>query len=82
MMPVVGYQTGLNSVAIQGQLLDLQKVFILKGVTLFSGCGPDDETARYWCMSGSAVWNNSGDTVFLRDPSGNIVASLSYGDSG
>ena len=51
-------------------------------VTLFSGCGPDDETARYWCVSGSAVWNNSGDTVFLRDRSGNIVASLSYGDSG
>lgn len=51
-------------------------------VTLFSGCGPDDETARYWCVSGSAVWNNSGDTVFLRDRNGNIVASLSYGDSG
>lgn len=50
-------------------------------VTLFSGCGPDDEAARYWCVSGSAVWNNSGDTVFLRDPNGNIVTSLSYGDS-
>lgn len=33
-------------------------------VTLFSGCGPDDETARYWCVSGSAVWISSGDTVF------------------
>ncbi len=51
-------------------------------VTLFSGCGPDEETARYWCVSGGAVWNNSGDTVFLRDPNGNIVASLTYGDSG
>ncbi|HUV17684.1 MAG TPA: lamin tail domain-containing protein [Ilumatobacteraceae bacterium] len=51
-------------------------------VTLFSGCGREDETARYWCESGSAVWNNSGDTVFLRDGNGNIVASLSYGDSG
>ena len=51
-------------------------------VTLFSGCGPDDDTNRYWCVSGSAVWNNSGDTVFLRDRNGNIVASLSYGDSG
>lgn len=51
-------------------------------VTLFSGCGTDDQTARYWCTSGSAVWNNDGDTVFLRDPSGNIVASLSYGASG
>jgi micrococcal nuclease len=51
-------------------------------VTLFTGCGPDDEVARYWCESGSAVWNNSGDTVFLRDGNGNIVASLSYRDSG
>ena len=51
-------------------------------VTLFSGCGPDDQSARYWCVSGSAVWNNSGDTVFLRDRNGNVVASLSYGDSG
>jgi endonuclease YncB( thermonuclease family) len=50
-------------------------------VTLFTGCGPDDESARYWCVSGSAVWNNSGDTVFLRDPLGNIVVSLAYGDS-
>ncbi len=51
-------------------------------VILFSGCGPDDTTARYWCVSGSAVWNNSGDTVFLRDGNGNIVVSLSYGESG
>jgi micrococcal nuclease len=51
-------------------------------VTLFSGCGPDDEAARYWCSSGSAVWNNSGDTVFLRDPNGNIVVLVSYGESG
>ncbi|HYN31290.1 MAG TPA: lamin tail domain-containing protein [Ilumatobacteraceae bacterium] len=51
-------------------------------VTLFSGCGDDDDTNRYWCVSGSAVWNNSRDTVFLRDRNGNIAASLSYGDSG
>ena len=52
------------------------------GVTLFSGCGEDDATVRYWCASRSAVWNNSGDTVFLRDGNGNIVTSLSYGESG
>ncbi len=51
-------------------------------VTLFSGCGDDDDTDRHWCVSGSAVWNNSGDTVFLRDERGNIVVSFSYGDSG
>ena len=50
-------------------------------VTLFSGCGRDGQSARYWCESGSAVWNNSGDTVFLRDDRGSIVVSLAYGDS-
>ena len=53
-----------------------------RSVTLFSGCGPDDDTSRYWCTSGSAVWNNSGDSVFLRDGRGNIVVSLSYDESG
>jgi hypothetical protein len=32
-------------------------------------------------VSGSAVWNNSGDTVFLRDGNGNIVVTFAYGDS-
>jgi endonuclease YncB( thermonuclease family) len=47
-------------------------------VTLYSGCGPDGTDSRYWCNEDSAVWNNSGDTVFLRDPTGNNVAVLSY----
>lgn len=47
-------------------------------VRVFSGCGSDSETNLYWCNARSAVWNNSGDTAFLLDPSGNIVAQLSY----
>ncbi|MGH9135382.1 MAG: lamin tail domain-containing protein [Ilumatobacteraceae bacterium] len=47
-------------------------------VTLFTGCGADTADARYWCNTGSAVWNNSGDTVFLRDPSGNNVVVHEY----
>jgi competence protein ComEC len=47
-------------------------------VTLFTGCGQDAAASRYWCNVGSAVWNNAGDMVFLRDSSGNIVASLKY----
>ena len=50
-------------------------------VTLFTGCGDDTDTERFWCVSGSAVWNNSGDTVFLRDGNGNIVVAFAYGDS-
>ena len=52
-----------------------------ESVTLFTGCGDDTDTERYWCVSGSAVWNNSGDTVFLRDGNGNIVVTFAYGDS-
>jgi endonuclease YncB( thermonuclease family) len=47
-------------------------------VTLFTGCGRDTSTERYWCNDDSAVWNNSGDTVFLRDPQGNTVLAESY----
>ncbi len=47
-------------------------------VTLRSGCGTDSDTDRYWCVSGSAVWNNGGDTVLLLDPLGNVVAQLAY----
>ena len=47
-------------------------------ITLFTGCGRDTDDARYWCATNSAVWNNDGDTVFLRDPSGNNVVVSSY----
>jgi len=47
-------------------------------VTLFTGCGTDSKTERYWCNTGSAVWNNAGDTVFLRDPNGNNVVVHPY----
>ena len=47
-------------------------------VTLFTGCGTDSRLMRYWCNTRSAVWNNDGDTVFLRDASGNLVVSESY----
>jgi endonuclease YncB( thermonuclease family) len=49
-------------------------------VTLRSGCGVDTDTERHWCVSGSAVWNNAGDTVFLLDPAGNVVTQLGYPD--
>ncbi|MDP8958273.1 MAG: lamin tail domain-containing protein [Actinomycetota bacterium] len=48
-------------------------------VSVHSGCGTDGSRKLYWCNQGSAVWNNSGDTAFLLDPSGNIAASRSYG---
>lgn len=42
-------------------------------VRIHSGCGSDSDANLFWCTSGSAIWNNDGDTAFLADPSGNIV---------
>ena len=47
-------------------------------VRVFTGCGSNSETNLYWCNPRSAVWNNSGDTAFLLDANGNLVAQLSY----
>jgi endonuclease YncB( thermonuclease family) len=52
-----------------------------RSVTLYTGCGDDDDEEVFWCVGGSAVWNNAGDTVFLRDPNGNLVAVFAYGES-
>jgi len=44
-------------------------------VTVRTGCGTNSPTDLHWCNQGSAVWNNGGDTAFLLDRAGNIVAS-------
>jgi micrococcal nuclease len=43
-------------------------------VRVHSGCGPDTTASLHWCAADSAIWNNDGDTAFLVDPSGNLVA--------
>lgn len=50
-------------------------------VTLYTGAGKDTTTELYWDSSGyqcNAVWNNDGDTLYLRDMNGNLVMSYSY----
>lgn len=47
-------------------------------VRVFTGCGNDSLDELYWCSSGSAVWNNAGDTGFLLDSQGSIVHSFAY----
>ncbi|WP_233203884.1 lamin tail domain-containing protein [Halegenticoccus soli] len=46
-------------------------------VTLYTGSGTDSATELYW-GSGSAVWNNGGDTIYVRDDSGDLVAKEAY----
>ena len=58
--------------------------FTLKGgstVTLYTGCGKNTETKLYWCNSKracNAVWNNNGDTLYLRDANGKLIIEHSY----
>lgn len=50
-------------------------------VTLYTGCGTNTKTQLYWCISGScpAVWNNDGDTLYLRNDKGELVVNYTYG---
>lgn len=45
---------------------------------VFTSCGQDGPGVVFWCMKGSAVWNNGGDTAFLLDPGGAVVSWLEY----
>ena len=45
---------------------------------LHTGTGTDTQTDLYWGASGSAIWNNDGDTVNVLDPQGHVVTSYSY----
>ena len=46
-------------------------------VTLYTGSGEDTETELYW-GSNSAIWNNGGDTVTVKDETGQTVVEESY----
>jgi micrococcal nuclease len=46
---------------------------------VYSGQGADSGGALYWGLVGDAVWNNDGDTAFLRDPQGRLVDIYEYG---
>ena len=45
---------------------------------LHTGEGTDTQTDLYWGASGSAIWNNDGDTVKVLDPEDHIVTNYGY----
>ena len=47
-------------------------------VRLHSGRGADTATEVYWGLVDDAVWNNDGDTAYVRDASGTFVDAFSY----
>lgn len=46
-------------------------------IRILSGCGNDSASELYWC-AGDAVWSNGGDTAYLLDRSGNVVARKAF----
>ncbi|MBU1031026.1 MAG: thermonuclease family protein [Nanoarchaeota archaeon] len=49
--------------------------------TLYTGRGTNTNSVLYWGRTSgdyAAIWNNGGDTLFLRDSKGNLVLSKSY----
>lgn len=48
--------------------------------TLYSGSGTNTTDRLYWNRADEryAIWNNTGDTVYLRDTDGNLVIEYSY----
>lgn len=50
-------------------------------VQVWTKCGTNTGTDLYYC-SGQAIWNNNGDTAFLRDNGGNLIDSCSYPGGG
>lgn len=49
--------------------------------TLYTGIGTNTNSKLYWGRQEgnyAAIWNNNGDTLFLRDKQGNLVLSESY----
>lgn len=50
-----------------------------KSVYLHSGKGTNTATRRYW-GSGWHIWNNTGDTAYLRNSAGTLMDSCRWGD--
>ncbi len=46
-------------------------------VRVWTKSGTNTATDLYW-GSGTAIWNNGGDTAYLRDAEGNLVSEYAY----
>ena len=50
-------------------------------ITVHTGRGTNNAAHRYW-GSGNYIWNNTGDTAYLRTPTGALVDYCSWGATG
>jgi micrococcal nuclease len=49
-----------------------------QSLLVFSGSGQDTQSELYWGLHDDSVWNNSGDTAYLRDAEGQLVDTYKY----
>jgi micrococcal nuclease len=49
----------------------------LSKVTVYTGSGQNNETALFWSSS-KPIWNNDGDSLYLKDSNGNTILYWSY----
>jgi len=49
-----------------------------KSVRLYTDSGQNTASRLYWGLGDKAVWNNNGDTAYLRDPGGALVDLYTY----
>lgn len=49
------------------------KVILYEGdtVTIYTGCGKNTDASLFWCHD-NAIWNNSGDKLYLYKPDGSL----------
>jgi micrococcal nuclease len=47
-------------------------------VRLYTAGGGDTATKLYWGIGEKGVWNNDGDTAYLRAPDGTLVDLFTY----
>lgn len=76
-------ETSMNGYTLQDEsgktfIFSAYSLKVDEVVKVFTGCGTDSSSILYWCFTKTAIWNNSGDTAFLKDKSGNLVDSYNY----
>jgi hypothetical protein len=65
-----------------GYVLPSHQLDAGSAVAIYSGCGTDNLDELYWCYDAGglcdAVWNNDGDTLYLRDSGGFLCLEYTY----
>lgn len=77
------YLTGWTVRDKQSHVYTFGKFALVPGasVTLYTGKGTNSSTKRYWGLS-YYVWNNTGDTAYLKTSSGTTVDTCSWSSVG